>query len=195
MHCITLDEAVAHNFTISPNSQTSYLGDGDTIIKACGEIKTILYRDKTRLTFEAMVCRRLHSPAIGGTLFIKENGIKQDFINNTISLLNDRSTVPATTKEATFPVKIHQPNHGDKPPLVTLKTKQILLPGDTISVQTNIPDPLVHTDAWMSSRWPPPQLSHIQNGLLQLTNKSSSPILLQENKSNPVEITTIINLD
>ena len=48
---ITLDEAVACNFTISPNSQTSYLGDGDTIIKACGEIKTILYRDKTPLTF------------------------------------------------------------------------------------------------------------------------------------------------
>ena len=119
------------------------------------------------------MCRRLHSPAIGGTLFIKENGIKQDFINNTISLLNDRSTVPATTKEATFPVKIHQPNYDDRPPLVTLKTKQILLPGDTISVQTNIPDQQVLAEAWKSSQWPPPQLSHIQNGLLQLTNESS----------------------
>ena len=141
------------------------------------------------------MCNILHYPAIGRTLFIKENGIKQDLINNTMSLLNDRSTVPATTKEATFPVKIHQPNHGDKPPLVTLKTKQILLLGDTISVQTNIPDQQVLAEAWKSSQWPPPQLSHIKNGLIQLTNRSSNPILLQENKSNPVKITTIKSLD
>ena len=101
---IRLDEAVARNFFISPNNQTSYLGDGDTILKACGEINTVLDRDKTPLTFQALVCRRLHSPAIGGTLFIRDNGIKQDFIHNTISLLNDRSTVPATTREATLPV-------------------------------------------------------------------------------------------
>ena len=54
---IRLDEAVARKFFISPNNQTSYLGDGDTILTACGEINTVLYRDKTPLTFQALVCR------------------------------------------------------------------------------------------------------------------------------------------
>ena len=48
---ITLDEAVACNSIISPNSQTSCLGNGDTIIKASQEIRTTLYRDKIPLTF------------------------------------------------------------------------------------------------------------------------------------------------
>ena len=48
---IRLNEAVARNFFISPNNQTSYLGDGDTILTACGEINETLYRDKTPLIF------------------------------------------------------------------------------------------------------------------------------------------------
>ena len=92
-----MNEAVACNFKILPDSQISYIGDGHAMIKAYGEIQTILYRDKIPMTFEALVCQDLHSPAIGGTLFIKTNVFKQYFINNTISLHNDRSTVPATT--------------------------------------------------------------------------------------------------
>ena len=42
---ITKEEARARNFIIYPNSQCSKLGDGDTQIQACGEIRTILYRD------------------------------------------------------------------------------------------------------------------------------------------------------
>ena len=119
--------APATCFKILPNSQISYLGDGHTMIKACGEISTILYRDKIPMTFEALVCQDLHSLVIGGTLFIKTNGIKPDFINNTISLHNDRSTVPATTKEATLPVKtVHLLNNGEKYPLISLKSKHTI---------------------------------------------------------------------
>lgn len=91
---ITVNKAKARNFKISPNNQTSKLGDGHTILLACGEINVILYRDNVPLQFHALVCNKLHSPVIRGTLFIKQNGIKQDFNNNTICLLNDRSIVP-----------------------------------------------------------------------------------------------------
>ena len=143
-----MNEAVARRFKILPNSQLSYLGDGHTVIKACGEIRTILYRYKIPLTLEALVCEKLHSLAIGGTLFIKTNGIKQDFINNSISLLNDRSTVPATTKEATLPIKtVHPLHNGEKHPLISLKSKQIILPGDTIMIPTNITDQEILAEA------------------------------------------------
>ena len=49
---ITMNEQIAHNFTIVPYNQISYLGDGDTMIKAYCEIRTILYRDKISLTLE-----------------------------------------------------------------------------------------------------------------------------------------------
>ena len=72
---------------------------------------------------------------------------------HTYILLNDRSTVPATTKEATFPVKIYQQIHYDaKPPLISSKSKQILLPGDSIAVQTNITDQQVLAKGWKSSQ-------------------------------------------
>ena len=119
---ITINEAKAPNLNIKPNNQASKLGDGHTLLPACGEINKILYRDNVPLQFHALVCNKLHSPVIGGMLFIKQNSIKQDFNNNTISLLNDRSIVPAAAFEATLPVKPkHSNKHGDKIPLISLK--------------------------------------------------------------------------
>ena len=107
---ITLNEARAQNFYISPNKQLSKLGDGDTMLHACREINTTLFRDDNPLTFKALVCKKLHSPVIGGTFFIRDNGIKQDFVNNTISTLNDRRIIPATTREAILPINPHHNN-------------------------------------------------------------------------------------
>ena len=81
---ISLDEAKARNFYISRNNQSSRLGDGDTTITACGEITTTFYRDNLPLSFQAIVCNKLHCPIIGRTVFIKNNSIKQDFTNTTI---------------------------------------------------------------------------------------------------------------
>ena len=41
---------------------------------------------------------------IGGTTFIKDNNIKQDFVHNQITLLGNKCTVPATQREALLPV-------------------------------------------------------------------------------------------
>ena len=165
------------------------------MIKACGEIRTILYRDKIPLTFEALVCQKLHSPAIEGTLFIKTNSIKQDLINNTISLHNDKSTVPATTKEAKLPVKtLYPPHKDDRHPLISLKTKQIL-PGDSITIPTDIADQDVLAEGWKSSHWLPPQQSHIKDSFLHLHNNSTKPVIIKGDKANPIKLTSIKMLD
>ena len=138
---ITYKEAKNRNFKILPNNQSSRLGDGDSTIRACGEINTILYRDSLPLIFKALVCHKLHCNAIGGTLFIKTNGIKQDFTNNTISLVHDKNTVPATAVEATMPVKMSKKqSSGENVKLISLKTNKILLPGDTMEIETQLPD-------------------------------------------------------
>ena len=138
---IMLDEARARNFNINRNNQVSKLSDGDTTLMACGEIKTISYRDDLPLTFQALVCCKLHCPIIGGTLFLKTNSITQDFTNNTISLLHNRKIVQATTLEATFPVSNpYNPLKTDRYNLMSVKTNKIILPCDSINLDTTMPD-------------------------------------------------------
>ena len=60
----------------------SKLGDGLTKIKGCGEIHEIFFRNNWKLKYSAIVCKQLTSPFIGGTVFMKENGIEQDFTRN-----------------------------------------------------------------------------------------------------------------
>ena len=79
---ISLQEAIKRGFNISPNSQTSQLGDGVTIIKSCGEVYASLYRNAHKLRFRAIVAQHLHYPVIGGTIFVRDNNIKQDFVQN-----------------------------------------------------------------------------------------------------------------
>ena len=81
-------EALSRNFIIRPNKQVSRLGDGKTLLPACGEINESFYRNNFEVHFRALVVKSLHCGFIGGTLFIKDNAIKQDFNKNTISLLN-----------------------------------------------------------------------------------------------------------
>ena len=110
-----LNEAVTRNLNIYPNSQSSKLGDGATTIKAIGEISTTFYRDDLPLQYDALVCKKLHCPVIGGTPFLKHNGIKQDFTQNVISLSQDKKIVPATTMEATLPIQPVQYNTVQNP--------------------------------------------------------------------------------
>ena len=84
---ITLSEAHKRRFQIKPNNQVSYLGDGLTSLKSCGEIDVTISRNDHPLRFRALVAQHLHCPVIGGTTFIKDNNIKQDFSNNIIHLL------------------------------------------------------------------------------------------------------------
>ena len=104
---IVLNEAINRGYIINPNSQSSQLGDGVTIIKSCGEIDVTFYRNSHKLRFRAIVARNLHCPVIGGTTFIKDNNIKQDFVHNQISLLGNKCIVPSTRREALLPISQH----------------------------------------------------------------------------------------
>ena len=193
---ITYKEAKTRNFTIYPNDQSSKLGDGSSTIKACGEISTILYRDSLPLIFKALICHKLHCNAIGGTLFIKTNGIKQDFNNNTISLAHDKKTVPATTVEATMPVKSPtKPVTGDGTKLISIKTNKIVSPGDSMELETNLPDQTVLVEGWNGEHWPDPQLASIKDGILYIDNPPGSHTILSKKKVNSLKLTPVTYTD
>ena len=103
---------------------------------------------------------------IGGTTFIKDNKIKQDFVHNQISLLGNKCTVPTTQCEAPLPIVqhistslntlhtntntntiAHQPHKNIIKPLgkstillVSIKAKRIILPGDDLKIKIDLPD-------------------------------------------------------
>ena len=152
------------------------LGDGVTLIKSCGQIDVPLYRNEHKLRYQAIVTENLHCPAIGGTTFLVDNNIKQDFQHNQVSLLGNKSTVPITHKEALMPISNLYTNHAqhnsihshhtqtsteaEQPvginrhaaaagtadssfgihrhtavnPLISRKTKRILMPGDQLTL-------------------------------------------------------------
>ena len=103
---ILVQEAIDCGFNICPNAQASQSGDGITMINSCGEIDVYLYRNDHKLRFRAIMAQNLHCPVIGGTMFIKDNNIKQDFVHNQISLLRNKCTVPST-HEALLPIAQH----------------------------------------------------------------------------------------
>ena len=86
-------EVLRRGFKMYPNNQLSKLGDGITNIKAIGEIRVAFFRNKRKIIYNAVVCKSLNSPFIGGTLFLKDNNIEQDFTKNVIHMF-DRSYCP-----------------------------------------------------------------------------------------------------
>lgn len=157
---------------------------------ACGEIKTIFYRDDLPLTFQALVCRKLHCPIIGGTLFLKTNGITQDFTNNTISLSHNRKIMSATTTEATFPItNPYTITKTDRYNLMSVKTNKIIVPGESIDLDTTMPDQTALVEGWNSHHWPEPQIVEITKGKMWIRNINSTPVILTHNRANSIKVT------
>ena len=130
---ITLKEALDRNYKILPNNQVSQLGDGITTLKSYGEIDIYIYRNENKLRFRALVAKNLHCPAIGGTNFIRENDIRQDFTNNLISMLGNKCTVPSTSKEAIMPVtKIASAQHCSQPHIPEHTTRSESLKSESL---------------------------------------------------------------
>ena len=72
---ITLKQVKERGFVMKQNSQMSRLGDGRTLLPAIGEIDVTLYRNDWTVQFRALVVQNLHTDFVGGTTFIKENGV------------------------------------------------------------------------------------------------------------------------
>ena len=100
---ITESHAKNCGFKILPNGQLSKLGDGVTKLKGIGEINQTFFRNNWQVTFRAIVCKQLTSPVIGGTVFIRDNGVEQDFVKNVIHVHNRRHTVQPTDPVSILP--------------------------------------------------------------------------------------------
>ena len=133
-------EALKRGFKILPNGQLSKLGDGVTKLKGIGEIHETFFRNNWSVTYNAIVCKDLTSPFIGGTLFLKENGIEQDFVKNVINI-NGRqikvqptdefsllSTAPVFTGDSKVTSKTF-----NKVSTISFKSS-VLLPGQEVSL-------------------------------------------------------------
>ena len=81
----------------------SKLGDGVTKLKSCGEIYETFFRNNGKFIWRSIISKNLTSPFIGGTPFLKDNGIEQDFVRNVIHLHNKQETVQPTNPLAILP--------------------------------------------------------------------------------------------
>ena len=76
---------------ISQSSQRAIQADGCTPIQVVGEVDTVIYRNNLPLRLQALVCSNIDDQVIAGIPFLKQNGIKLNFVNDTIVFCDDSS--------------------------------------------------------------------------------------------------------
>ena len=198
-------EAIKKGYKIWPNSQVSKLGDGLTQIKACGEIYETLFRNSKPLRWRSLVCKNLNAPYIGGTPFLKDNGIDQDFVRNTIHL-HDRSESVKPTNPLSILPTVPTFNHSNSisscenknpfkeeniPPkeycvkpctLLNVKEKKILYPGQKITISVPHKDgDVVAVEPWEQNKnvfWPPPHLATVRDRSIEIENTADLPVFI-----------------
>ena len=135
---VTEAEVLKRGFNVYPNGQLSKLGDGQTKLKSIGEIHETFFRNSWSVKFSAIVCKQLTSPFIGGTVFMKQNGVMQDLVRNVIHVHNQQITVQPTDPIALLPTSPIIPEnkkvdkHSSK--LLSMDKSRILLPGQEIQI-------------------------------------------------------------
>ena len=180
---ISLEAVKKWNFKMEKCSQLSKLGDGYTTLPSIGEIHEVFYRNGWSVVFRALVVEKLHSDLVGGTTFLKDNAIIQDFTRSTISIHDKKHTVMDTKKEATLSTA---PKPEIKKPLVQqLKQMQVglrtLLPGQTLHQPVDMEDGeivLVQGHNNNTCDWPEAQLCTVSQGKVEVSNDTEEPILL-----------------
>ena len=184
-------EVLKCGFKVYPNGQLSKLGDGHTKIKACGEIHETFFRNSWQVKYSAIVAKQLSSPFIGGTVFLKENGIEQDFNKNVIHIFNRQFTVQPTDPLALLPTA---PILGSSPQSSPSKVKQdvpnklhtfksrTLLPGQCQDIPVHEEDGTIVAiepfEQNNNSEWPEPRLQAVENGKIVLNNNTNDAITL-----------------
>jgi hypothetical protein len=149
---IKLDAAKHFNFKICPNSQLSILADVITKLPAVGEIHETFFRNDWSVKFSAIVVKNLHTAAIGGTVFLRDNNIKQDFSKNTIQV-HTKYTVSSTSPAMIAPIQPY--NH-----LCKINANKTLLPHQDFTILVpHENNTVVSVEPWaqnVSTKWPTP---------------------------------------
>ena len=180
---IRLSEAKKRGFNIQPNGQLSVLGDGLGKLASVGEVHETFHRNSWTVIYRALVVKSLLNPIIGGTTFLKDNQITQDFNRGTISLHDRKHVVMDTKKESIMKVSSNSKCLTMKPvQLATLEAAtRTLLPGQSVAVSTTMPEgSAVVAEPWHTNScdWPSPTFCQVQMGRIQLINDTQEPILL-----------------
>ena len=78
---------------------------------------------------------------------------------------------------------------------MSIKTNKIIMPEETIDVDTKLEDQTVLVEGFNSNHWPEPQVVHISQGRIPITNTSSEPVILTNHKVNSIKITPTETVD
>ena len=138
-----------------------------------------------KIKFHAVVCKSLTSEAIGGTNFLKENGIEQDFTRDVIYMDNRKISILPTKKTSILPMVplLEQQVNKLQPSsqLLTFKSR-ILLPDQEISVPVKMTEgSVIAIHPWEQNEnmlWPNAQLQTVRNKRIWLKNETTEPIHL-----------------
>ena len=182
---ISLAAVKRWGFKMTKCSQLSRLGDGYTTLPSIGEIHETFYRNGWTVTFRALVVERLHADLVGGTTFLKDNAIIQDFTRSTISIHDKKHTVMDTKKESTLTISPQAQQKTKKYQVQQLKHMQIgertLLPGQHLQQEVDMPEGevvLVQGYNENSIDWPGAQLCTVSQGKVQVLNDTQEPIIV-----------------
>ena len=69
------------------------------------------------------------------------------------------------------------------------------MPGDSLDLNTELPDQTVVVEGWHPNHWPDPQLANIHQNKIQVTNTTNKPVLLTNKRINSIKITTTEDTD
>ena len=174
-------------FKMQKCSQLSKLGDGYTTLPSIGEIHETFCRNGWTVIFRALVVEKLHSEVVGGTTFIKDNAIIQDFTRSTISVHDRKHTVMDTKKESLLSIS---PQTQVIPQIKKQQAQQLkhmqigertLLPGQHLHQEVNLPEgEVVLVQGWHENTtdWPGAQLCTVSQGKVEVLNDTREPILI-----------------
>ena len=78
---------------------------------------------------------------------------------------------------------------------MSIKTNKIVLPGESIDMDTTLGDQTVLVEGFNSNHWPAPQVVNIAQGKIPIVNTSTEPVVLTSHKVNSIKITPTETVD
>ena len=69
------------------------------------------------------------------------------------------------------------------------------MPGQSLDLNTDLPDQTVLVEGWHPTHWPHPKLADIRNNKLQVINTTNDPVVLSNKKVNSLKITKTEDTD
>ena len=186
------------NFDVLPNGQIAKLGDGCTLLASKGEIDVILSRNKWNVRLRAIVVEKLSSEIYGGMTFLTENDIQTRPATGEIKVLGKYviyQTNPTMNPPQLKSVDMLHSTAVLRQKVLFPKTMAIAkqpsteknrdFPNDS-SISVSLPSSLSNDQFVLvgpriencNKDWPPENIVRIEDGSVNIENKTKYPITL-----------------